>query len=150
MEFFIEWGYVGLFLASFLAATILPLSSEFLLSAMIATQFELLPCLALATIGNWLGGMSSYGLGWLGKWELLEKYFRIKREKIRNTKLKIDKWGSLIALFCWLPFFGDPLAIGLGFFRTNIYKVSLWMFIGKLGRYLVWAWITYWGVSLIG
>ena len=149
MEFFIEWGYLGLFFASFLSATILPLSSEFLLSAMIATHFELLPCLAIATIGNWLGGMSSYGFGWLGKWEILEKYFRVRRQKIEQFKNKIDRWGSLIALFCWLPFLGDPLAIGLGFFRISIYKVSFWMFVGKLCRYLAWAGITYWGVSFL-
>jgi len=149
MEFFAEWGYLGLFLASFLAATILPLSSEILLSIMISGSFELAPCLAIATFGNWLGGMSSYGLGWLGKWEWLEKYFRIKREKVENSKKHIDRWGSLIALLCWLPILGDPLAIGLGFFRTNVYKVAFWMFIGKLGRYLAWAYITYWGISLL-
>ena len=149
MESFAEWGYFGLFLASFLAATILPFSSEILLSIMIAGSFDLAPCLAVATIGNWLGGMSSYGLGWLGKWEWLEKYFGVKREKVENSKKHIDKWGSLIALLTWLPVLGDPLAIGLGFFRTNIYLVSFWMFIGKLGRYLAWTYLTYWGVSLL-
>lgn len=149
METFAEWGYFGLFLASFLAATILPFSSEILLSIMIAGSFDLASCLIVATLGNWLGGMSSYGLGWLGKWEWLEKYFGVKREKVENSKKHIDKWGSLIALLTWLPVLGDPLAIGLGFFRTNIYLVSFWMFIGKLGRYLAWAYLTYWGVSLL-
>ena len=91
----------------------------------------------------------SYGLGWLAKWRFIEKYFRIKIETIKNFKDKIDKWGSVIAFFCWLPIIGDPLAVGLGFFKTNVVLVSIWMFIGKMIRYIAWAGITYWGFSLI-
>ena len=120
MEALAEWGLIGLFISSFLAATILPLSSEIVLSILIANNYDLNTCLILATIGNWLGGMSSYGLGWLAKWRFIEKYFRIKIETIKNFKDKIDKWGSVIAFFCWLPIIGDPLAVGLGFFKTNV------------------------------
>ena len=149
MEALAEWGLIGLFISSFLAATILPLSSEIVLSILIANNYDLTTCLILATIGNWLGGMSSYGLGWLAKWRFIEKYFRIKIETIKNFKDKIDKWGSVIAFFCWLPIIGDPLAVGLGFFKTNVVLVSIWMFIGKMIRYIAWAGITYWGFSLI-
>ncbi|MBM78795.1 MAG: hypothetical protein CL846_09965 [Crocinitomicaceae bacterium] len=149
MEALAEWGLIGLFISSFLAATILPLSSEIVLSILIANNYDLNTCLILATIGNWLGGMSSYGLGWLAKWRFIEKYFRIKIETIKNFKDKIDKWGSVIAFFCWLPIIGDPLAVGLGFFKTNVVLVSIWMFIGKMIRYIAWAGITYWGFSLI-
>ena len=149
MEALAEWGFIGLFISSFLAATILPLSSEIVLSILIANNYDLTTSLILATIGNWLGGMSSYGLGWLAKWRFIEKYFRIKIETINNFKEKIDKWGSVIAFFCWLPIIGDPLAVGLGFFKTNVVLVSIWMFIGKMIRYIAWAGITYWGFSLI-
>ncbi len=149
MEALAEWGFIGLFISSFLAATILPLSSEIVLSILIANNYDLTTSLILATIGNWLGGMSSYGLGWLAKWRFIEKYFRIKIETIKNFKDKIDKWGSVIAFFCWLPIIGDPLAVGLGFFKTNVVLVSIWMFIGKMIRYIAWAGITYWGFSLI-
>ena len=61
MESFAEWGYFGLFIASFLSATIIPfLSSEALLSLMIINQFNLGNVLLVATIGNWLGGLSCY------------------------------------------------------------------------------------------
>ena len=149
MEALAEWGFIGLFISSFLAATILPLSSEIVLSILIANNYDLTTSLILATIGNWLGGMSSYGLGWFAKWRFIEKYFRIKIETIKNFKDKIDKWGSVIAFFCWLPIIGDPLAVGLGFFKTNVVLVSIWMFIGKMIRYIAWAGITYWGFSLI-
>ena len=148
MEAFVEWGYLGLFIASFLGATIIPFSSELVFSLLIIKGYDFNLSLLVATTGNWLGGLSSYFLGRLGKWSTLEKYFRLKKEKIVKFKTNIDKWGSLLAFFCWLPIVGDPIAVGLGFFRTNYVQVAIWMFIGKLIRYIVWAFITYWGVSI--
>lgn len=148
MEAFVEWGYLGLFIASFLGATIIPFSSELVFSLLIIKGYDFNLSLLVATTGNWLGGLSSYFLGRLGKWSTLEKYFRLKKEKIVKFKTNIDKWGSLLAFFCWLPIVGDPIAVGLGFFRTNYVLVAIWMFIGKLIRYIVWALITYWGVSI--
>lgn len=148
MEAFVEWGYLGLFIASFLGATIIPFSSELVFSLLIIKGYDFNLSLLVATTGNWLGGLSSYFLGRLGKWSTLEKYFRLKKEKIVKFKTNIDKWGSLLAFFCWLPIVGDPIAVGLGFFRTNYFLVAIWMFIGKLIRYIVWAFITYWGVSI--
>ena len=148
MEAFVEWGYLGLFIASFLGATIIPFSSELVFSLLIIKGYDFNLSLLVATTGNWLGGLSSYFLGRLGRWSTLEKYFRLKKEKIVKFKTNIDKWGSLLAFFCWLPIIGDPIAVGLGFFRTNYVLVAIWMFIGKLIRYIVWAFITYWGVSI--
>ena len=149
MEGFVEWGYLGLFIASFLGATIIPFSSEVVFSLLIINGYDIKVSLLVATIGNWLGGLSSYFLGRLGKWEMLEKYFKLKKEKIYKFKTKIDKWGSLLAFFCWLPIIGDPIAVSLGFFRTNYILVAIWMFIGKILRYLIWALITYWGASIV-
>ena len=149
MEGFVEWGYLGLFIASFLGATIIPFSSELVLSLLIIKGYDFNLSLLVATTGNWLGGLSSYFLGRLGKWSTLEKYFRLKKEKIAKFKTNIDKWGSLLAFFCWLPIIGDPIAVGLGFFRINYLLVALWMFMGKLIRYIVWAFVTYWGVSIL-
>ncbi len=75
--------------------------------------------------------------------------FKLKKEKIYKFKTKIDKWGSLLAFFCWLPIIGDPIAVSLGFFRTNYILVAIWMFVGKILRYLIWALITYWGASIV-
>jgi len=148
MESFVEWGFVGLFLASFLGATIIPLSSEIVLSILISKGYDLKVSVIIAAFGNWLGGLSSYFLGTLGKWDFVEKYFKIGKEKIIGFKTKIDKWGSVYAFFCCLPFIGDPLAVSLGFFRTNLLKVSVWMFFGKLVKYILWAILTIWGISI--
>ena len=149
MEAFVEWGYIGLFIASFLGATIIPFSSELVFSLLIIKGYDFNLSLLVATTGNWLGGLSSYFLGRLGKWSTLEKYFRLKKEKIVKFKTNIDKWSSLLAFFCWLPIVGDPIAVSLGFFRTNYLLVALWMFMGKLIRYIIWAFVTYWGVSVL-
>jgi membrane protein YqaA with SNARE-associated domain len=149
LEAFVEWGYLGLFIASFLGATIIPFSSELVFSLLIIKGYDFNLSLLVATTGNWLGGLSSYFLGRLGKWSTLEKYFRLKKEKIVKFKTNIDKWGSLLAFFCWLPVIGDPIAVGLGFFRTNYILVAIWMFIGKFIRYILWALVTYWGVSIL-
>ena len=149
MEEFVEWGYLGLFIASFLGATVIPFSSELVFSVLIIKGYDFNLSLLVATTGNWLGGLSSYFLGRLGKWSTLEKYFKLKKEKIVKFKTNIDKWGSLLAFFCWLPIIGDPIAVGLGFFRTNYILVAMWMFIGKFIRYILWALVTYWGVSIL-
>ena len=149
MEEFVEWGYLGLFIASFLGATVIPFSSELVFSLLIIKGYDFNLSLLVATTGNWLGGLSSYFLGRLGKWSTLEKYFKLKKEKIVKFKTNIDKWGSLLAFFCWLPIIGDPIAVGLGFFRTNYILVAMWMFIGKFIRYILWALVTYWGVSIL-
>jgi membrane protein YqaA with SNARE-associated domain len=148
MESFAEWGYLGLFFASFLAATIIPfLSSEALLSLMIVNQYSLGTVLLVATIGNWLGGLSCYYIGWLGKWDLIEKHLKIKVLTLERLKPKVDRWGAPLAFFCWIPIIGDPLAVGLGLFKTNPISVALWILIGKGIRYLVWAYITFSGMN---
>ena len=148
MESFAEWGYLGLFFASFLAATIIPfLSSEALLSLMIVNQYSLGTVLLVATIGNWLGGLSCYYIGWIGKWNVIEKHLKIKASTLERLKPNVDRWGAPLAFFCWIPIIGDPLAVGLGLFKTNPISVALWILIGKGFRYLVWAYITFSGMN---
>ena len=148
MESFAEWGYLGLFFASFLAATIIPfLSSEALLSLMIVNQYNLGTVLFVAAIGNWLGGLSCYYIGWIGKWDLIEKHLKIKASTLERLKPNVDRWGAPLAFFCWIPIIGDPLAVGLGLFKTNPISVALWILIGKGIRYLVWAYITFSGMN---
>ena len=113
MENLAEWGYVGLFIASFLAATIIPFSSELVLSILIAKNYDLSTSLFVASIGNWIGGLSSYLIGRIGSWNTIEKYLRVKRKNILLWKKKIDSWGGILAFLCWLPVLGDPISISL-------------------------------------
>ena len=138
MEFLGDWGYIGLFLGTFLAATIIPLTSDILIIGVLIAGANPVISLVAATLGNWLGGMTSYGLGWLGKWEWIEKWLRVKEEKLIKQKTHIDKYGATIAFFSWLPFVGDIFAIGLGFYKVNPKKVAIYMLIGKCIRFAFW------------
>ena len=149
MDFLTEWGLFGLFISSFLSATVIPFSSEFVLSFMILNGFDIYLTILIATIGNWLGGLSSYLIGRLGKWTIIEKYFGVDKNKVFNFKLKVDRWGSVLAFFSWLPIIGDVIAVSLGFFRTNFILVSIWMLFGKILRYIIWGSMTYWSLSIL-
>ena len=142
-SFWIDLGYLGLFLASFLAATVVPFSSEALVAAMLAGPFSKAGILIAATAGNFLGGMSGYGLGYLAKWEWIEKYLRIKRDKVYRWQSRVERYGSLLAFLCWLPGIGDFLAVALGVFRVSWKKVVFWMLVGKFLRY----WLIVLGVE---
>ena len=147
MENFLELGLLGLFISSFIAATIIPFSSELVLSFLLANQYPLEMCLFTATLGNWLGGISSYGLGRLGEWTYIKYFTGLDKTKIKKVREKVNKWKSPLAFFCWLPLVGDIFAVGLGFYKINFIKVSLWMFIGKIIRYVIWALITILGYN---
>ncbi len=132
----------GLFLASFLAATVVPFSSEALLAFLIANGIDAYTAVLVATAGNFLGGMSSYGIGYLGKWEWIEKYLRIKRETIGKWHSRLYKRGAVFAFFSWLPVVGDIFAVGLGLLRSNVVITALAMLAGKFTRYVFWGWLT--------
>jgi len=135
-------GYIGLFLAAFLAATVLPFSSEVLFSTMLYGNYDFTLCLLSASAGNTLGGMSSYLLGFLVKWDWLEKYMNIRMEKVKSLHSKIKDRIAIASLLCWLPVIGDPLAVALGFIRAPALKVIIFMFAGKFIRYFVWGLLT--------
>ena len=137
MESLISLGYVGLFLASFLASTIIPISSEIVLTALIALKFNVWTCIFVATAGNFLGGLTTYGLGYLGKWEWIEKLFKKSKEDIEKFQNKVKKAGIIAATFTWLPFIGDLVALSLGFLRFKPTPVFFMMLIGRFGRFIV-------------
>ena len=148
MAEWIEYGYWGLFLAAFLAATIIPFSSDVLLSAMLLGDFEPWKLLVFASGGNWLGGMVSYGMGYLGKWEWIEKYLKVKRQKVERFQDYANRYGSYFALITWLPIVGDPMAIALGFVKTPPLSTAFWMLVGKTLRYVVMISLTLNGIAL--
>ncbi len=142
MEWLFEYSLWGLFLASFLAATVVPFSSEVLLTAVLASGTDVYLAVVVASLGNWVGGMTSYALGYLGKWEWIEKYLRIKRETIEKWHDRMYKRGAIFAFLSWVPGVGDIFVVGLGLLRANVWLVGSVMLAGKFLRYVVWAWLT--------
>jgi len=136
LDGFVEYGYIGLFIASFLAATILPFGSEFVFVTLIAMGLDPWTCTIVASVGNWAGGMTNYYLGRLGKIEWIEKYLKIPKEKIDKIQHFLEGKGAFMAFFSFLPIVGDVIAVALGYMRSNIYAVSISMGLGKFVRYV--------------
>lgn len=132
-----QLGLLGLFIGCMLAATVVPFSSEALLAGALALGYDKWVVAAVATAGNTAGGMISFLLGWLCKWEWIERYLRVKREKLEAVHERVGKYGVWAALLTWLPIVGDLIAIAMGLLRTNPWGTAVLMAIGKLTRYLI-------------
>jgi len=137
---FIEFGYLGLFIGAFLAATIVPFSSEIILSALLISGAHPFACLLIATAGNTLGGISNYAIGFLGNPKWLLK-LGMTNDKLNNLEILTKKYGHWLAFFAWMPIIGDPLTIALGYFRAKFFPFFFLMTLGKFLRYLA---IVYW------
>ena len=137
-----DLGYLGLFIGSFLAATIVPFSSDVLLIGMLEADYSPWIVIAIATTGNFLGGLTSYGIGYVGDWKWIKK-LGVKPETLEKQKAKVDKYGAWLALLSWVPFIGDVFAVALGFYRTKFIPSAIFMLIGKFGRFVAWYIIWY-------
>jgi len=132
----ISLGYLGLFLAAFLSATIIPFTSEGILLLLLSQNYDPWLCLTLATIGNSLGGLTNYVIGLFGN-PLWLKRFGVSEKKLFSFETRVQKYGYWLAFFSWVPFIGDPLTIALGFFRVRFCRVCFLLVFGKFLRYLV-------------
>lgn len=131
-------------MSAFIGATIFPFSSEVVLIALL-TQPTANPYIAItcATAGNWIGGLSSYYLGYLGRWEWMERYLKVKHSTLEAQRSRIERWGAAVALMTWLPAIGDIFAVALGFYRVSFGMCAIYMLIGKCARFIFWAALYY-------
>lgn len=131
-----DYSLLGLFFSAFLSSTILPGSSEVLLVTL-ATHGDVpySNLLAVATVGNTLGGMSSWGLGWIIA--LRYPLTTLSKAAQRRAVDRVRQWGSPILLFSWVPILGDPLCMAAGWLRVSWFGALLFIGLGKALRY--WA-----------
>lgn len=141
MNSLLDLGYWGLFVGSFLASTLIPLSADLMFIGLLTLGGNVWLCLVSATAGNWLGGLTSYWLGWLGKWEWIERWLKVKKEKLLKQKKAVDRYGTSLALLTWLPIVGDLFALALGFYRIKPYASAGYMLIGRFARFLLWIFL---------
>lgn len=119
----------ALFVSSFLAATLLPGGSEAVLFGVLKLHpDQLWAALAVATLGNTLGGMSSWLIG-----RLIPPTRPLKGLEI------VRRWGSPVLLLSWVPVIGDPLCVAAGWLRLNPWWSVLFIALGKFARYWVIA-----------
>lgn len=92
-------GLPGLFISALLAGSIVPFSSELVLVALVKLGLPPIACLISATLGNTVGGMTCYYMGRLGKISWIEKYFKVKKEKVDKMVKFLQGKGALMAFF---------------------------------------------------
>jgi membrane protein YqaA with SNARE-associated domain len=126
-------GLAAVALAAFLAATLVPLSSEAVLFAWLRLHpGEAHLAIALATFGNTAGGMTSYLLGRLFP-------ARAQAKLDPRAAARIRRWGAAATFFGWLPVAGDALLVAAGWLRLPWLAVLAFSAAGRLARYALIA-----------
>jgi membrane protein YqaA with SNARE-associated domain len=135
--------FAGLFVAAFIAATLVPFSSEVTLAAALATSGQSWPALiAVASAGNVLGSIVNWYLGRALAAERSIRFLRVDRRSLNRAENWYHKYGRWSLLLSWAPIIGDPLTIAAGFMREPLRFFIPVVILAKTGRYLVVAAIT--------
>ena len=142
MEYFSELGYFGLFAAAFLAATILPLSSEVVLTALLLGGLSPVALVAVATAGNVLGSTTNYALGYWISLEAVKRWLRISESEFKQAEQRFLKYGLLSLCFAWVPIIGDPITLVAGVLRVRFSWFLALVTLGKFSRYVVLAYLA--------
>lgn len=148
-QWLLEHGYPALFLLSFLASTLVPLGSEWLLAVLLLNGFDASMVLAIATVGNSCGALTTYAIGWWGGPFLVQRILRISHESQQRAERYFSRYGSWALLFSWLPVIGDPLCLAGGVLRTGFWRFLVLVVVGKFIRYLVVAKLVMEGAKAI-
>ncbi len=123
-QFLVAHGYVALFLLSFLASTVVPVGSEWLLVAMVLNRSDPFAAVAVATTGNTLGAATTWAIGFYGGPFLVRRVLRIDAAKEADAVRFYQRYGVWSLLFSWLPFMGDALCLA-GAFSGSAWAASL-------------------------
>jgi len=142
-----EFGLGAVFVVSLLSATLLPMASVPVVWGLIEINPALFwPAIGVATVGNTLGGVITYAMGWGAE----RAYERVTHHPPRDARALawLQRWGPPACLLSWLPFVGDPLCGVAGWLRLPFWPCVAYMAIGKFLRYLVFVggllWVVPW------
>lgn len=130
----------GLFISAFISSTVAPGGSEVVLAYLVNQgQYPLEALLTIATIGNTLGAMTTWGLGVMAakKFPLETRLSGKKQQALALVK----KRGLWTLLFSWLPVIGDVLCFAGGWLRLPLLPACVMILLGKFGRYSAIAWL---------
>lgn len=127
-------------IASFIAGSVFPFSSEAVMLAMLAAGVDPWELVVTASIGNVAGSMFNYGVGRLGRLDWIEKYLHVKKESLDRAQRFMGGHGAWMGFFAFLPILGSAISILLGLMRANIIITLISITLGKVMRYLIIAW----------
>ena len=136
-------AYLSLFTLSFLAATILPMSSELTLVGLLNTNdYNVLALLGSASLGNILGSIFNWLLGFYLLKHMNKKWFPFKKNQINSASNWFQKFGIWSFLFAWVPMIGDPLTLMAGILKVKFFLFLILVSIGKISRYFFIYYLT--------
>jgi len=136
-------AYLGLFVAAFGAATLLPMQSEAVLSGLLLAARQPASLLLLvATIGNVLGSVVNWLLGrYIEHWRH-RRWFPVSEDRLEQAQRAYHRYGRWSLLLSWAPIIGDPLTVIAGVLREPFWSFLLIVLVAKAGRYLLLAAVT--------
>ena len=137
MDTLFQFGYVGLFIISFLAASLLPLSSELFVLAMLPLGYNIWWVGIVATAGNFAGALLNYYIGKKGTEVMLGRFFDVKEGTRKKAEQFYERWGQVSLFFSWVPIIGDPLTAVSGAMKLDLRIFTFWVVLGKALRYVV-------------
>lgn len=140
LDFVIQYGPWGMFVASFIAGSVFPFSSEAIMLAMLAAGVDPWTLTLFASTGNVLGSMFNYCVGRMGRLDWIERYLHVKKEKLDRAKKFMGGHGAWMGFFTFLPILGSAISILLGLMRANVIITLLSISLGKFMRYIILAW----------
>lgn len=142
-------GYSGLFVLSFLASTLLPVGSEWLLVLMLLKGNDPFSTVSVATVGNYLGSCTTWAIGIWGGHLLVRRILRIDPATEEAAVRFYRRYGVWSLLLSWMPIIGDPICLAGGILKVDFTRFSLLVFTGKLVRYAVVSWLTLGGMWIL-
>ncbi len=140
LDLLVDYGPIGMLIASFIAGSVFPFSSEAVMLAMLAAGVDPWELVITASIGNVAGSMFNYGVGRLGRLDWIEKYLHVKKESLDRAQRFMGGHGAWMGFFAFLPILGSAISILLGLMRANIIITLISIALGKVMRYLIIAW----------
>ena len=135
MEYLSELGHIGLFIAAFLAATVLPLSSEIVLTALLLSDLSPTTLIIVATTGNVMGSLTNYALGYWASSAVIKRWLRISEVEFARAEQRFIKYGVFSLCFAWVPIIGDLFTVMAGVLRIRLLWFLILVTAGKFVRY---------------
>ena len=148
-QLILQFGYLGLFIVSAVAASIVPLSNEVLVIAMPPLGFNPWIVGIVATVGNVVGALTMYWLGVKGADYVVNRY-KVKRERLEQAENWFKKWGAPSLLLAGLPIIGDPICLAAGATSMPMVRFLACTFVGKGWRYILILGALEWILNILG
>ena len=137
IELLTGYGYTGMFIASLLAGSVLPFSSEAVMVGLMAAGLDPWLLALYGTIGNVIGSMVNYWVGHMGKTEWFERYLHVKQRDMERAERFMAGRGALMGFFAFVPVIGSAITVLLGLMRANLLITFLAVTAGKIVRYVI-------------